>query len=120
MSCSFAARLLAPVCLLVAPVAVAQDRYEPILAGLSARCIGPANMGGRICDIAVVESNPDTFYFAAAGGGVWKTTDGGTTFTPVFDDQPTQCIGSVAVCQARPDVVYVGTGEGNPRNSVSW
>jgi photosystem II stability/assembly factor-like uncharacterized protein len=106
--------------LFVAPPAPAQDRYAPIVAGLSARCIGPANTGGRVTDLAVVESNPDTFYVASAGGGVWKTTDGGNTFTPVFDGQPTQCIGAVAVCQSRPEVVYVGTGEGNPRNSVSW
>ena len=100
--------------------AAAQDRYEPVLAGLSARCIGPANMGGRIADLAVVESNPAIYYVAAASGGVWKTTDGGTTFKPIFDEQPTQSIGAVAVCQGKPDVVYVGTGEGNPRNSVSW
>ena len=104
----------------LAPRASAQDRYEPIVAGLSARCIGPANMGGRVTEIAVIESDPKTFYVAAAGGGVWKTTDGGATFTPIFDDQSTQCIGAVAVCQGKPDVVYVGTGEGNPRNSVSW
>ena len=107
------------VCILFS-TASAQDRSESIVAGLAARCIGPANMGGRIVDLAVVESNPATYYVAAAGGGVWKTTDGGTTFTPVFDDQPTQCIGAVAVCQAKPDVVYVGTGEANPRNCVSW
>jgi photosystem II stability/assembly factor-like uncharacterized protein len=77
-------------------------------------------MGGRVVDLAVVDDRPDLFYVATAGGGVWKTTDGGTTFHPVFDDQPTQCIGAVAVCQAKPEVVYVGTGEGNPRNSVSW
>ena len=106
--------------LIVATHAPAQDRNEPVLAGLSARCIGPANMGGRVADLTVVESNPATYYVAAAGGGVWKTTDGGTTFKPVFDDQPTQNIGAVAVCQGKPDVVYVGTGEGNPRNSVSW
>src|SRR5829696_4878351 len=99
------------VLLVLAPPALAQDRYEPILAGLSARCVGPANMGGRVADLAVVEGNPSTYYVAAASGGVWKTTDGGATFKPVFDDQPTQCIGAVAVCQAKPDVVYVGTGE---------
>jgi photosystem II stability/assembly factor-like uncharacterized protein len=104
----------------LAPLAPAQDRYEPIIAGLTARCIGPANMGGRITDLAVVESSPNSYYVAAASGGVWKTTDGGTTFQPVFDGQPTQCIGSVAVCQGKPSVVYVGTGEANPRNSVSW
>ncbi|QDU20777.1 VPS10 domain-containing protein [Urbifossiella limnaea] len=94
--------------------------YQRVLSGLKARCIGPANTGGRVTDVAVVESSPDTFYVASAGGGVWKTTDGGETFNPVFDAQPTQCIGAVAVCQAKPEVVYVGTGEGNPRNSVSW
>ncbi|MCI0702119.1 MAG: hypothetical protein L0241_13635 [Planctomycetia bacterium] len=108
------------ILLFSAPVATAQDQYQPILGGLSARCIGPANMGGRITDLAVVDDNPNLFYVAAAGGGVWKTTDGGNTFKPVFNDQPTQCIGAVAVCQAKPDVVYVGTGEPNPRNSVSW
>jgi len=103
------------------PVAAAKaDRLRAILDGLTARCIGPGNMGGRVVDLAVVESKPDTFYVATAGGGVWKTADGGITFTSVFDDQPTQCIGSVAICQERPEVVYVGTGEGNPRNSVSW
>ena len=103
------------------PTAAAKsESLRPILDGLKARCIGPANMGGRVVDLAVVESNPDTFYVATAGGGVWKTTDGGTTLTPVFDDQPTQCTGAVAVCQAKPEVVYVGTGEANPRNSVSW
>jgi photosystem II stability/assembly factor-like uncharacterized protein len=104
----------------LAPPAPTQERHDPILAGLTARCIGPANMGGRITDLAVVESSPTTYYVAAATGGVWKTTDGGSTFKPVFDDQPTQCIGAVAVCQGNPEVVYVGTGEGNPRNSVSW
>ena len=96
------------------------DLRQNFLRGWPARCIGPANMGGRICDLAVVEANPDVFYVASAGGGVWKTHDGGRSFVPIFDDQPTQCIGAVAVCRERPEVVYVGTGEANPRNSVSW
>jgi photosystem II stability/assembly factor-like uncharacterized protein len=100
--------------------AVNVESLRPVFDGLKARCIGPANMGGRVVDLAVVESNPDVFYVATAGGGVWKTTDGGTTLTSVFDGQPTQCTGSIAVCQSKPEVVYVGTGEGNPRNSVSW
>src|SRR5437870_4493813 len=57
----------------------AKPSLAPIFEGLSARCIGPANMGGRIADLAVVESDPVTFYVATAGGGVWKTPDGGTT-----------------------------------------
>jgi photosystem II stability/assembly factor-like uncharacterized protein len=100
--------------------AVEATSYAPIVDGLKARCIGPANMGGRVVDLAVVENSPTTFYVATAGGGVWKTTDGGETFRPIFEDQPTLCIGAVALCQAKPEVVYVGTGEANPRNSVSW
>src|SRR4051812_16493596 len=73
------------------------EMVRPILDGLTARPIGPANMGGRVVDLAVVESKPETFYVATAGGGVWKTTDGGAAFAPVFDDQPTQCVGAVAV-----------------------
>src|SRR5262249_30651894 len=103
-----------------AAVAIKPESLGSIFGGLKARCIGPANMGGRTADIVAVQGDPDTFYVATAGGGVWKTTDGGTTIAPVFDDQPTQCTGAVAVCQGKPEVVYVGTGEGNPRNSVSW
>ena len=95
--------------------------YRSVLDGLKARCIGPANMGGRVVDLAVVESNPDTFYVATRRRRrVEDRPTAATTLAPVFDDQPTQCIGAVAVCQAKPEVVYVGTGEGNPRNSVSW
>ncbi|HEY1190133.1 MAG TPA: hypothetical protein VGE74_20980 [Gemmata sp.] len=104
---------------LVAPAPAQPDRYAPIVGGLSARCIGPANMGGRVTELAVVESDPNIYYVATAGGGVWKTTDGGATLRPVFDAQPTQSIGAIDLCQAKPDVVFVGTGEGNPRNSVS-
>lgn len=94
--------------------------YRAVLDSLRSRCLGPANPGGRVTDLAVVDAQPDTYYVATAGGGVWKTTDGGDTLTPVFDFQPTQCVGAVAVCQGKPEVVYVGTGEANPRNSVSW
>ena len=90
-----------------------------LLAGMKARSIGPAGMSGRVPAIAAVESNPDVVYIGAASGGVWKSTNGGLTFTPVFDDQPVSSIGAIAVDQANPDVVWVGTGEGNPRNSAS-
>jgi photosystem II stability/assembly factor-like uncharacterized protein len=113
------AAVVAACLLLLVTLPAAADTPRPVLDGLTARCVGPANMGGRIVDLAVVEASPDTYYVAAAGGGVWKTTDAGATFIPLFDDQPTMSIGSVAVCQGKPDVIYVGTGEGNPRNSVS-
>src|SRR3954453_1414863 len=90
-----------------------------LLAGLSARSIGPAGMSGRVPAIAAVESNPNVVYVGGAAGGVWKSTNGGLTFTPLFDDQPVASIGAIAIFQASPDIVWVGTGEGNPRNSVS-
>src|SRR5436305_1320312 len=95
-------------------------RIDPgLLAGLKARSIGPAAMSGRVTAIEGVESAPDTLYVGAAAGGVWKTVNGGLTWNPVFDDQPIASIGAIAVFQKNPDIVWVGTGEGNPRNSAS-
>lgn len=90
-----------------------------LFAALPARNLGPVNMGGRITDLAVVESNPATMYLAAATGGVWKTTDEGKTWLPVFDQAGTLCIGDVTVAPSNPDVVWVGTGEANILRSVS-
>jgi photosystem II stability/assembly factor-like uncharacterized protein len=86
---------------------------------LKPRNIGPAGMSGRITTIDVVLDNPNIIYLGSASGGVWKTENSGNTWTPVFDDQPTQNIGAVAVQQSNPNIVWVGTGEGNPRNSVN-
>jgi photosystem II stability/assembly factor-like uncharacterized protein len=88
--------------------------------GLSAREIGPAAMGGRIADIAAVEEGQRlTIYVGAAGGGLWKSVNGGTSFKPVFDKQPTQSIGSIAIDPSNPKRVWVGTGEAWTRNTVS-
>ena len=84
------------------------------------RSIGPANMGGRIADFAVVEKEPYTIYVGVGTGGVLKTTNNGTTWTGVFDKEPVASVGAVAVSQNNPKVVWVGTGEGNSRNSSSW
>src|SRR5947199_354470 len=84
--------------------------------GLEARSIGPANMGGRIAAIDAVGQDPLTIYVGAAGGGVWKSTDGGLAFKPVFDDQ-TQSIGAIAIDPKNPKNVCVGTGESWTRNS---
>ena len=89
------------------------------LSGMKARSIGPASMSGRIGAIGGVASNPDMLYVGAASGGVWKTINGGITWLPVFDDQPVHSIGAVAVDPGNADIVWVGTGEGNPRNTVS-
>jgi photosystem II stability/assembly factor-like uncharacterized protein len=90
------------------------------LSGLPIRAIGPAAMGGRIADIAAVrEGGRLTIYVGSASGGVWKSVDGGTTFKPIFDKQPSLSIGSITIDPANPKTVWVGTGESWVRNSVS-
>jgi photosystem II stability/assembly factor-like uncharacterized protein len=91
-----------------------------MLKGFRWRSIGPVGQGGRIDDIAVVENEPRTWYVGYATGGVWKTTNAGITFEPVFETYGTASIGAVAIAQGNPNVVYVGTGEGNGRNSASF
>jgi photosystem II stability/assembly factor-like uncharacterized protein len=86
---------------------------------LKPRNIGPAGMSGRITAIDAVWTDPEIIYIASASGGLWKTENGGASWKAVFDEQPIQNIGSVAITQSNPSVVWVGTGEGNPRNSVS-
>ena len=86
---------------------------------LKPRNIGPAGMSGRVTGIDAEWANPTHIFLATASGGVWKTENGGASWTPVFDEQPILNIGSVAITQSNPSVVWVGTGEGNPRNSVS-
>jgi len=89
------------------------------LKGMKTRAIGPAGMSGRITAIDAVVSNPDIIYAGAASGGVWKSTSGGVTWEPIFDKETTQGIGAIAIQQDNPSVVWVGTGEGNPRNSLN-
>ncbi len=151
--CSYAIGLL-----LLALLAGARPADDPAADGprtlqpqdieaLSWRSIGPANMSGRVSAIALAPGNAKTCLVGYGTGGVWKTTNHGTTFSPVFDDMETSSIGSLAVCDAPPDwagwadektdsdestapqdrvdkgrakIVWVGTGEGNGRNSSSW
>ena len=89
-------------------------------SGLSFRDIGPAVMGGRVADIAVVESDPRIFYVGLGAGGVWKTTNDGMTWESLFDDQPTASIGDVTIAPSNPNVVWVGTGEPQNRQSSPW
>ena len=84
------------------------------------RSIGPANMGGRITAVTVYEKDPSIWWAATASGGLLKTTNNGRTLEHQFDDQATVSIGDVQVAQSNPEIVWVGTGESNPRNSVSW
>jgi photosystem II stability/assembly factor-like uncharacterized protein len=99
---------------------VGQSIVTDKLKNLEFREIGPAVMGGRIDDFGVVESNPNIVYVGTASGGVWKTTNNGTTWEPVFDKEGVSTIGDIAIAPSDPAVVWVGTGEPNNRQSSSW
>lgn len=90
-----------------------------LLSGMKARNIGPAATSGRISDVEAVISNPNIIYASAASGGVWKSVNAGLNWQPIFDDQDYASIGALAIYQNAPDIVWVGTGEGNVRNSAS-
>jgi photosystem II stability/assembly factor-like uncharacterized protein len=128
------ARSLATALLLTAPsIAAAQSHLlrrdtgviinkspNPLLANFRFRSIGPASMGGRIDDIAVYEKDPRIIWVGYAVGGVFKSVNAGTTFVPVFEQYGTASIGDIAVDQNNPNVVYIGTGEPNNRQTSSF
>ena len=89
------------------------------MKNLKPRNVGPAGMSGRITAIDVVNDSPDVMYAGSASGGVWKSTSGGIKWEPIFNDQTTASIGAIAIQQSNPSVIWVGTGEGNPRNSLN-
>ena len=98
----------------------AQAPYSPTLySGLSWRMLGPFR-GGRVDAVSGVPGRPHEFYFGAVNGGVWKTTDGGRVWRPIFDSQPVASIGALAVAPSAPDTIYVGTGESTLRDSMSF
>lgn len=105
--------------LLIGISAVAQKLDMEKLKGMKPRAIGPAGMSGRITAIDAVVANPDIIYAGAASGGVWKTTSSGISWEPIFDKEATLAIGAISIQQDNPAVVWVGTGEGNPRNSLN-
>jgi photosystem II stability/assembly factor-like uncharacterized protein len=90
-----------------------------LLAGFRWRNIGPANMGGRVSSVVGIPSPSRTFFVAAAAGGIWKTTNAGTTFRPVFDDQPCVSMGELAIAPSDTQQVWAGTGEEDSRNTIS-
>ncbi len=114
------AALFAGTALITPTLARAQTALETAISHLEYRGIGPALMGGRIADLAVVESKPQVFYVGTGTGGVWKTVNHGTSWTPLFDDQPTSSIGDVTLDQSNPNLVWVGTGEPQNRQSSGW
>src|SRR5580692_10059097 len=95
----------------------AQQFDQDLLKHFTWRSVGPAGAGGRVVDISV---SGDRIYIATGGGGVWKSANQGTTWEPIFEHESVGAIGAVAADPSNPDTVWVGTGEANPRNSVSW
>ena len=93
-------------------------KRDKVYGDLKYRLIGPA-VGGRVDRVYGVPGDPKTYYLAAAQGGVWKSSNGGRDWDPVFDEQPTQSIGSLAVAPSDPNVIYVGSGEANIRGNVA-
>src|SRR4051812_37992389 len=90
------------------------------LGGIRLRSIGPAMISGRISDVAVNPRDKKIWYVGVAAGGVWKTTNAGTTWTPVFDQQSTYSIGTIVLDPKNPNVVWVGSGENNAQRAVSY
>lgn len=90
------------------------------LDALHFRSIGPATMSGRISDLAVYDRNPSIYYVGTAHGGVWKTVNNGTTFEAQFQNEGLISIGDITMSQSNPDLVWVGAGESNNRQSTSW
>jgi photosystem II stability/assembly factor-like uncharacterized protein len=121
-------RLFAPFRLLTALASLlmsglfasGQSPDNKIFERLEWRSIGPANMGGRITDIEGVPGNPNVVYVATGASGMWKTINGGITWKPIFERQGTYSLGDIALDPRNPDVIWAGSGEANPRNSVSF
>ncbi|EAQ49254.1 MULTISPECIES: VPS10 domain-containing protein [Leeuwenhoekiella] len=112
-------KLLLLLLLSVSVTGISQKLNLDLLKDMQPRNVGPAGMSGRITAIDAVTDNPDIIYAGSASGGLWKSTSGGVTWKPVFENEATSSIGAVAIQQSNPSVVWVGTGEGNPRNSLN-
>ncbi|MGA2019224.1 MAG: hypothetical protein ABSH02_01445 [Candidatus Sulfotelmatobacter sp.] len=114
----FRCSLLTLLLLSLAKFAITQPVPSELVNGLKWRLIGPFR-GGRAVAVAGVPGDSTTFYFGAVNGGIWKTTDAGTVWTPIFDSQPIASIGAIAVAPSDPETIYVGTGESDIRSDLS-
>lgn len=107
------------VALIVGAGGASAEIDSDLLSGIQARVIGPAAMSGRVAAIDAVVSDPNHIVVGAATGGVWISKNGGLNWTPTFDSEECASVGAVAINQNNPDIIWVGTGEGNVRNSTS-
>ncbi|MCB9080306.1 MAG: hypothetical protein H6555_01175 [Lewinellaceae bacterium] len=114
------ARLWANLCFLSLFGLLGAQTSDPLLQAFRWRNIGPANPGGRIVDIEAVANDFTQVFVATGSGGVWKSVNAGTTWEPIFDRYGSASIGDIALCPSNSNIVWVGTGEANNRNSVSW
>ena len=112
-------KLLSILFLLVTALMFSQEFSMDLMKNMKPRNIGPGGMSGRVTSIDVVQTNTNIMYAGTASGGLWKSTSAGIKWKPVFDNEATASIGSVAIQQSNPSVIWVGTGEGNPRNSLN-
>lgn len=112
-------RVLGGAAALTASALSAQTIEQSMIDGLRWRNVGPANMSGRITDVEGIPSPSTTFFVSSAAGGVWKTTNGGVTFRPLFENYGVASTGDLAIAPSDTNVIYLGTGEPNSRNSIS-
>jgi photosystem II stability/assembly factor-like uncharacterized protein len=119
ISCLLLTSIFAPTALLAQNALSAPAVPDSFFSAMQWRCIGP-HRGGRVLAVSGVRDEPGTFYFGAVAGGVWKTTDAGHTWTPIFDRQPVASIGALAVSTSDPNVIYVGTGEADMRSDITY
>jgi len=108
-----------PLAALLCATATFAQVDNKLLKGMQYRLVGPFR-GGRVLTVAGIPGDPQTYYFGAASGGVWKSIDGGAHWTPQFDKEDTASIGSIAVAPSDPNIIYVGTGEGCLRGNISY
>jgi photosystem II stability/assembly factor-like uncharacterized protein len=111
--------LIVAAVLLADRTVFAQQVNPNLYSGMKWRMIGPFR-GGRVLAVAGIPGNPSVYYFAANGGGVWKSTDGGTVWKPIFDREPVASIGALALAPSNPNIIFVGTGENSLHSQVSY